>query len=145
MANFQSKQIQDKMPIPSHGLASYVNVQHFQVILGVAGANADTIEFGYLPDYAVPIDVVCKSTAAVAGVDIGYAVDTDGLVDGLALTANIPARSTAAAPLVFQNVGVGKRKVVGVFTGVAAVGTLDVAVSYVVEDQGIGYPYVASA
>lgn len=145
MANFQSKQIADNMPIPSHGDASSLKVQHFQVVLGSAGANADTIEFGYLPDYAVPVQVTCRSTAAVAGIDIGYASDPDGLVDGLALTAGVPAVSTAAAPLLFQNTGRGLRKVIGTFTGVAAVGTLDVAVLYAVEDYGVAYPYVAAA
>jgi hypothetical protein len=145
MANFQSKQIIDQMPIPSHGYASSVKCAHFQVVIGAAGANLDTIEFGYLPDYAVPVDVVCKSTAAVAGINVGYATALTGLVAGLALVANVPTRSTAAAALIFQNVGLGQRKVVGAFTGVAAVGTLDVAVFYLVEDQGTGYPFVASA
>lgn len=147
MANFQSKQIIGKMPVPSHGMASKVSCQHFQVALGAAGANADTIELGFLPDFAVPVDVVCKSTAAVAGMDIGYASDGDGLIDGLALVANVPTRQTGVAlPLMFQNTGRGLRKVVGTFTGVAAIGTLDVAISYLVEDgPGEGYPYVAAA
>jgi hypothetical protein len=146
MANFQSRQIIDNMPVQSHGLASNVKAATFVVDIGVATAASDTVEFGYLPDYAFPIDAMAYSTGAVAtGLDVGYTDDTDGLIDGLVLTANIPARSTAAATKLFKNVGVGQKKVVGVFQGIAGTGTLTVTIFYVVLDQGTGYPYIPIA
>lgn len=145
MANFQSIQVRDDMPIPSHGDASSVKGQHFQVVLGVAGAAADTIEFGSLPDYAVPVEAILMSTAAVAGIDVGFGGDADGLFDGVALTANVPLR-TALAPQLFKNTGRGLTPVTGTFnTGAAAVGTLNLMIFYVVEDHGVGYPVVAAA
>lgn len=144
MANFQSKQVAQDMPVPSHGDASSAKCQHFQVTLGAAGANADTIQFGDLPDYAVPVEAIITSTAAVAGIDVGFGADTDGLFDGVALTANVPLR-TALATQLNKNTGRGLTPVVGTLTGVAAVGTIDLTIFYVVEDYGDGYPRVAAA
>ena len=54
MANIQSFSIINETPIASHGMGADIKVARFQVTLPVTATN-DTIEFGYLPQYAVPI------------------------------------------------------------------------------------------
>jgi hypothetical protein len=147
MANFNSVQVTNDMPIPSHGDASSTKCQHFQVTLGAAGANADTINFGDLPDYAVPVEALIRSTGAIASITVGVPADPDGLFAGAAVTANVPLRS-ATGTLLGRNIGRGIKRVLGTLGGVAAVGTIDLFVFYVVEDQGlagVGYPNIAAA
>lgn len=141
MANIQSRHISEEMPIPSHGYGANTKCARYQVTMP-ATANADTIEFGYLPDYAVPVEVVAHCTAAHANIDIGVTGDEDGFFDGAALVANVPLR-TALSTLIGKNSGLGKVKVTGLSNGVGAAGILNLMVFYVVEDQGVAYPYVA--
>lgn len=141
MANIQSFQVQNDTPISSHGMGSDVKVARFQVNMPVT-ASDDTIEFGRLPDYAVPIEAIMVTTAT-ATLDVGIAGDGDGLFDGVALTANVPAR-TALSTLIGKNVGLGGAEVVGTATAAGTAGTLNLIVYYVVEDQGVAYPYVAA-
>lgn len=144
MATFDSRQVADKMPIPSHGDASSLKVQHFQMALGVTAAG-DVLRLGYLPHYAVPVDVMVHHTAAITGLAVGTAADPDGLMANAAVTANVPLR-TAAAPELFRNVGRGARLVTATVGGTGgSAGTLNVAVTYVVEDEGVGYPITAAA
>lgn len=144
MATFQSQQVTNKMPIPSHGPASSVKAAHFQIALG-ATAAADVIQLGYLPDYAVPINVTVHHTAAMTGLAVGTVADPDGLMANAAVVANVPLR-TASAPELFKNTGLGARLVTATVGGTGgSAGTLNVCVEYLVEDQGVGYPFTAAA
>ena len=141
MANIQSFQVQNDTPVASHGMGSDVKVARFQVTMPVT-ANADTIQFGTLPQYAVPIDATLHTTGTFSG-DVGITGDGDGLFDGVTLVANVPLR-TALSTLIGKNVGSTPVAVVGTATGAGTAGTLNLIVHYVVEDQGVAYPYVAA-
>lgn len=144
MAIFKSQQVTDDMPIPSHGDASSLKIQHFQIALGATAAG-DVIQLGYLPHYAVPVDVLVHSTAAITGLSVGTAAAPAGLMANAAVAANVPLR-TASAPELFKNVGLGARLVTATIGGTGgAAGTLNVSLPYVVEDQGVGYPFAAAA
>lgn len=142
MANIQSFQIQNETPIASHGMGSDIKVARFQVTLPVT-ANADTIEFGYLPQYAVPVEAILHSGAGTFTGDIGITADGDGLFDGVTTVANTMLRATLAT-LIGKNVGATPAKVTGLATGAGTAGTLQLIVMYVVEDQGVAYPFVAA-
>jgi hypothetical protein len=144
MATYRSRQVTDKMPIPSHGYASSLKAQHFQIALGLTLA-ADVIELGYLPDYAVPVSVTVHHTAAIALITVGTAADPDGLLASTAVVANVPLRGPVAVEM-FKNLGLGGRLITAtVGTGGGSAGTLNVLVEYVVEDAGVGYPLTAAA
>ena len=141
MANVQSYQIANDTPIASHGMGGDEKVMRFQVAMPVT-ANADTIEFGYLPDYAVitGAEIISTGTAAL---DVGVTGDGDGIFDGITLAANVPQR-TALSTLMGKNLGLGPTKVIGTANGAGTAGTLSLMVRYVVEDAGVAYPYVAA-
>lgn len=141
MANIQSFQVQNDTPIASHGMGGDVKVARFQVTLPIT-ANADTIEFGRLPDYAVPVEVLVTHTAVFVG-DIGITGDGDGFFDGITTVANVPQRS-ALSTLIGKNVGLGGVAVTGLATGAGTAGTMNLCIFYIVEDQGVAYPYVAA-
>ena len=141
MANVESFQVQNETPVASHGMGSDVKVARFQVAMPIT-ANADTIEFGYLPQYAVPVDATLLSTGTFTG-DVGITGDGDGLFDGVTLTANVPLR-TALSTLLGKNVGANPVAVTGLATGAGTAGTMNLIVHYVVEDAGVAYPYVAA-
>lgn len=141
MANIQSFQVSQNSPVASHGMGSDVKVARFQVALPVT-ANADTIEFGTLPQYAVPIDATLHATGTFSG-DVGITGDGDGLFDGVTLAANVPLR-TALSTLIGKNVGANPVAVTGLATGAGTAGTLNLIIHYVVEDAGVAYPYVAA-
>lgn len=141
MANIQSFQVQNDTPIASHGHGGNEKVMRFQVTLPATAAS-DTIEFGYLPDYAVVTgaEIVTTGTAAL---DVGITGDGDGLFDGVTLAADVPQR-TALSTLIGKNVGQGPVAVIGTATGVGTAGTLNLIVRYVVEEPGEAYPFVAA-
>lgn len=141
MANIQSFQVQNDTPVASHGLGSDVKVARFQVAMPVT-ANADTIQFGMLPHYAVPVDATIVSTGT-ASVDVGITGDGDGFFDGITLVANVPQR-TALSTLLGKNVGLGGVAVTGLCNGAGTAGTLNLIIHYVVEDAGVAYPFVAA-
>lgn len=141
MANIQSYQIANDTPIASHGMGGDEKVMRFQVTMPVT-ANLDTIEFGYLPDYAVITGAEIISTAAAA-LDVGVTGDPDGIFDGITLVANVPQR-TILSTLMGKNLGLGHAKVIGVCNGAGAAGTLSLVIRYVVEDAGVAYPFVAA-
>lgn len=144
MATFRSQQVTNKMPIHSHGDGSSIKSAHFQIELGAAAA-ADVIELGYLPDYAVPIEVTVHHTAAITGLSVGTVASPAGLMANAAVAANVPLR-TASAPQLFKNTGLGRRLVTATVGGTGgSAGTLNVCVQYLVEDQGVGYPFSAAA
>lgn len=141
MANIQSFQVQNETPIASHGMGGNEKVMRFQVTLPVTAAD-DTIEFGFLPDYAVVTGAEVITTATFTG-DIGITGDGDGLFDGITLAANVPQR-TALSTLMGKNVGLGPVAVIGTATGAGTAGTMNLFVRYVVEEPGEAYPYVAA-
>lgn len=144
MATLKSRQVTDEMPTPSHGSASSTKSAHFQIDLGAAAA-ADVIQLGYLPDYAVPVEVIVHHTAAITGLSVGTTAAPAGLMANAAVAANVPLR-TASAPELFKNVGLGRRLVTATVGGTGgSAGTLNVLVQYVCEDQGVGYPFKAAA
>lgn len=141
MANTNSFQVTNDTPVASHGAGSDVKVARFQVALPIT-ANADTIAFGRLPDYAVPIEALVTHTAVFVG-DIGITGDGDGFFDGITTVANVPQR-TALSTLLGKNVGLGGVAVTGLATGAGTAGTMNLVIHYVVEDQGVAYPFVAA-
>ena len=144
MATFKSQQVTSKMPIPSHGDASSLKAQHFMIVLGATSA-ADVIELGYLPDYAVPVGVVVHHTAAIALITVGTAASPAGLLASTAVVANTPLRGPVGTEL-FKNLGLNGRLITATIgAGGGSAGTLNVLVEYVVEDQGVGYPFTAAA
>jgi len=144
MATFKSRQVTDNMPIPSHGMASGTKTAHFAIDLG-ATAAADVIQLGYLPDYAVPVEVLVHHTAAITGLSVGTTAAPAGLMANAAVAANTPLR-TASAPELFKNVGIGQRLVTATVGGTGgSAGTLNVSIQYVIEDQGVGYPFKPAA
>lgn len=145
MATFKSLQVTNKMPIPSHGDASSAKCQHFQIVLG-ATAAADVIELGYLPDYAVPVELIVHHTAAITGLSVGTAADPDGLMPNTAVVANTPLRATGACVELYKNLGLGGRLITATVGGTGgSAGTLNVCIFYVCEDAGVGYPLTAAA
>lgn len=142
MANVQSFQIANDTPIPSHGLGSSVYTAHFVVTMPIT-ANLDTVQFGYLPANAVPVDARAIQNAAHANIDIGITGDGDGFFDGVALVANVPLRS-ALSTLIGKNVGPNPVAVTGLSNGVGAAGELHLFIDFIVEDQGVAYKYTAA-
>lgn len=141
MANVQSFHIQNKTPIASHGHGGNEKVMRFQVTMPVTAA-ADTIEFGYLPDYAVITGAEIISTGA-ALLDVGVTGDGDGIFDGITLVANVPQR-TLLSTVMGQNLGMGPIAVTGVCNGDGVASTLNLIIRYVVEEPGVAYPFVAA-
>lgn len=142
MANVQSFQVAQKTPLASHGDGGDTKVAHFVVTMPIT-ANLDTVEFGRLPDYAVPVSAVALCTAAHANIDIGITGDGDGFFDGVALVANVPLR-TALTTLLGKNVGLGGAAVTGLSNGAGAAGTLHLFIEYIIEDAGVAYKYIAA-
>ncbi len=144
MATFNSQQVTNQMPIPSHGPASSLKAAHFNIVLG-ATAAADVINLGYLPDYAVPTRVTVHHTAAIALITVGTVASAAGLMASTAVVANTPLTQAVQTEL-FKNVGLGQRLVTATIgTGGGSAGTLNVLVEYLCEDQGVGYPFAAAA
>jgi hypothetical protein len=139
MANIQSFQVQNDTPVSSHGMGSDVKVARFQVTLPIT-ANLDTIEFGRLPDYAVPIEAMLHTTGVLVA-DVGITGDGDGFFDGVTTVANVPLRS-ALSTLIGKNVGLGGAAVTGLCNGAGTAGTCNLIIHYVVEDAGVAYPFV---
>lgn len=143
MANIQSFQIVNDTPIASHGMGGDVKVARFQVQLPVTATN-DTIEFGYLPHYAVPLSATLHSGAGTFSGDVGIPTDPDGLFDGVTTTANTSLRNSLATAI-GKNVGPAPVKVTGIATGAGTAGVLNLIVEYIVEDgPGVAYPFVAA-
>lgn len=140
MANIQSFQIANDTPVASHGMGGDVKVARFQVQMPVTATN-DTIEFGYLPHYAVPLTAVLHGTGTFTG-DVGIPTDPDGLFDGVTTVANTSLRNTLATAI-GKNVGPDLVKVTGIATGAGTAGVLNLIVEYIVEDgPGVAYPFV---
>ena len=148
MATYQSRQVQDEMPIPSHGEASTVRCQRFVVTIGAALTTSDTIEFGYVPHYARVVDATLQATdmdtngTPTLAFNIGDAGDVDRLF------AATTAGQAAGITRMTATTGFGHRyDEPTLITGApstnaatGAAGTLTLYLYYVVEDDGVGYP-----
>ena len=148
MATYQSQQVQDEMPIPSHGPASSVKVQRFPVTISAALTTSDAIQFGYLPIYARVIDAYLEATdmdtngTPTLAFNIGDAGDVDRLF------AATTAGQAAGVTRMTATTGFGHRyDETTLITGApstnaatGAAGTLTLTILYVVEDDGVGYP-----
>lgn len=141
MANVQGDAIRFNYPIASHGHGGDEKVARFQVTMPVT-ANTDTIQFGYLPDYAV-ITGAEIITTATAVLDVGVTGDGDGIFDGITLAANVPQR-TALSTLMGKNLGLGPVAVTGLCNGAGTAGTLNLIVRYIVEEPGVAHSFVAA-
>ena len=139
MPTYRSSQLTADNPVPSHGMASSVHTQRFIIQTGAAIATTDPLLFGDLPHYARVVDMIALSDQAIT-LNIGDSGDVDRYFAAQALTANVAARMT---------VGTGFRRVpdqtVLRITGAATVASgaatrLELLVSYVIEDTGVGYP-----
>lgn len=137
MANIQSYSIANDVPVASHGMGSDLKVARYQVTLPITATN-DTIEFGYLPQYAVIVDATLHSGAGTFVGDIGIPADADGIFDGVTTVANTVLRASLAT-LIGKNVGATPVKVSGIATGAGTAGVLNLFVKYVVEDFGVAY------
>lgn len=148
MATYQSQQVQDEMPIPSHGEASSVRCQRFVVTIGAALTTADAIQFGYMPAYARTVDATVQGTdmdtngTPTLAFNIGDAGDVDRL-----FAASIVGQAAGIVRMT-ATTGFGYRyDTPTLITGApstnaatGAAGTLTLYVWYVVEDDGVGYP-----
>jgi len=148
MATYQSQQVQDEMPIPSHGEASTVRCQRFKVTVSAALTTSDAIQFGYVPHYARIVDAVLKASdldtngSPTLTLNVGDAGDADRLFAASTVgQAGTTARMTATT-------GFGYRyDTPTLITGVpsanaatGAAGTIELFLFYTVEDDGVGYP-----
>jgi hypothetical protein len=148
MATYQSQQVSDRMPIPSHGFGSSVYCQRFKITTTAALTTADVLQFGYLPKYARVVDAWVKASdmdtngTPTLAFNIGDASDVDRLF--AATTAGQAAGTTRMS----ATTGFGYRyDDETLITGApstnaatGAAGTLELAVFYTVEDDGVGYP-----
>jgi hypothetical protein len=148
MATYQSQQVQDEMPVPSHGFGSSVYCQRFKVTTTGALTTSDTIQFGYLPIYARVVDAIIKASdldtngSPTLTLNVGDAADPDRLFAastvGQAATA---ARATAATAFGYRydaQTMITGAPAANAATGAA--GTIELFVFYTVEDDGVGYP-----
>jgi hypothetical protein len=142
MGNTNSFQVTNETPIASHGLGVAVHCAHFVVTMPIT-ANLDTVAFGFLPAFAVPVNAMAIQNAAHANIDIGITGDGDGFFDGVALVANVPLRS-ALSTLIGKNVGAAPVAVTGLSNGTGAAGELHLFIDYVIEDTGVAYKYTAA-
>lgn len=148
MATYQSQQVQDEMPIPSHGLGASCYCQRFKVTISAALTTADVIQFGYLPKYARVVDATLKGTdmdtngTPTLAFNVGDAGDADRLfaASTVGQTAVI-ARMTATTGFGYRyddETLITGAPSTNAATGAA--GTLELFVFYTIEDDGVGYP-----
>jgi len=148
MATYKSTQVTDQMPIPSHGLASYVNSQRFVVTLGAAITTADVLQFGYLPKFARVLDMILKATDVDTGATPAITLNVGDAGDPDRFFAASTAGQAGGVVRMSAATGFNVRFDDGVLiTGAAAVnpaagaaGSLELTVFYAVEDTGVGYP-----
>jgi hypothetical protein len=148
MATYQSQQVSDRMPIPSHGFGSSVYCQRFKITTTAALTTADVLQFGYLPKYARVVDAILKASdldtngTPTIALNVGDAGDADRLfaASNVAQAGTI-ARMTATTGFGYRyddETMITGAPSTNAATGAA--GTIELFVSYVVEDDGVGYP-----
>jgi hypothetical protein len=148
MATYQSQQVQDEMPIPSHGFGSSCYCQRFPVTITAALTTSDVIQFGYVPKFARVVDAILVGTdmdtngTPTLAFNVGDAGDADRLFSA-AVTGQ-----TAVATRMTATTGFGHRyDDETLITGApstnaatGAAGTLTLYLFYTIEDDGVGYP-----
>lgn len=148
MATYQSQQITDRMPIPSHGLGDAVHCQKFKLTITAALTTSDVFQFGYLPKYARVVDAWVKATdmdtngSPALALNIGDAGDADRLF------AATTAGQAAGVTRMSATTGFGYRYddetlITGApstSAATGAAGTLELCILFVIEDDGVGYP-----
>lgn len=149
MATYQSRQVQDDMPIPSHGLAVDVKCQRFYVEIGAALTTSDNIEFGYLPDYARVVDAVIVATdmdtngSPTLTLNVGDADDADRYFAAATVGQNGSAARMTATTGFGHRYGKGKHLITGkpaANAATGAAGSIELFVYYQVDDPGVGTP-----
>ncbi|MES2904227.1 MAG: hypothetical protein V4696_08590 [Pseudomonadota bacterium] len=147
MATYSSPQVTNQMPIQSHGLANTHTVR-FPVTLSAAVTTADAIRFGYVPQYARIVDATLVATDMDSGTALAFNVGDAGDVDRLFAAATVGQAGTVARMSVTTGFGYrydteGGTLITGAIstnpTGGSA-GTITLFLTYVVEDDGVGYP-----
>lgn len=150
MATYQSLQVANKMPIQSHGLASSVYCDRFVIQTTASLTTADILQFGYAPQFARIVDSWLKATdldtngSPTIALNVGDAGD----VDRFFAASNVGQAGTIARMTALTGFGYkysSKTLITGApstnaATGVA--GTIELALFYVIEDDGVGYPSV---
>ncbi|MES2904410.1 MAG: hypothetical protein V4696_09525 [Pseudomonadota bacterium] len=148
MATYQSQQVSDRMPIPSHGYGGSVYCQRFPLTITAALTTADVLQFGYLPKYARVVDALLEASdmdtngSPTLAFNIGDAGDVDRLF--AASTAGQAAgitRMTLATGFGYRyddETLITGAPSTNAATGAA--GTLALYVWFVIEDDGVGYP-----
>jgi len=148
MATYKSQQVTDEMPVSSHGLGS-TRVARFPVSLTAAVTTADVIQFGYVPQYARVVDAWLQATDMDTGTptltfNVGDAGDVDRLFAASTIgQAGGVVRMSVTTGFGYRYDTAGGTLITGAIannpaTGVA--GTLTLCITYVVEDDGVGYP-----
>jgi len=146
MATYKSQQVTDEMPIASHGLPN-THTARFSVTLGAAVTTADVIQFGYVPTYARIVDATLVTTDMDTGATLTFNVGDAGDVDRLFAVASGQAAAVTRMSVVtgfgYRYDTLGGTLITGAVaanpTGGTA-GTITLFLSYVVEDDGVGYP-----
>lgn len=148
MATYKSQQVTDRMPIPSHGLGDSVYCQRFKITTTGALTTADVLQFGYLPKYARVVDATIKASdldtngSPTLTLNVGDAGDADRLF----AASTVGQAGTAARMSVATGFGyryddetlITGAPAANAATGVA--GTIELLVSFTIEDDGVGYP-----
>ncbi len=146
MATYKSPQVTAEMPIPSHGLPNTHTVR-YPVTLGAAITTADVIQFGYVPTFARIVDATLVTTDMDAGATLTFNVGDAGDVDRLFAAASGQAaavtRMTATTGFGYRYDTLGGTMITGAIAAnptTGAAGTITLFLTFVVEDDGEGYP-----
>jgi len=129
--NIKSYQVLLNSPVASNGLASCVKTARFQVDLPATVAG-DTIEFGLLPHFAVPVEATMMTTGSFVG---SVTMGQESLFTAATVGAN-PVRVSVATSI-GKNAGWTPLMVKGVATGAGTAGRLTLTVSYAVGDLSL--------
>lgn len=148
MATYSSQQVTDRMPIPSHGFGSSVYCQRFKITTTAALTTSDVLQFGYLPKYARVVDAWLKASdldtngTPTLAINVGDAADADRLF----AASTVGQAGTAAKMSVATGFGYrydDETLITGAPStnaATGATGTIELAVFYTIEDDGVGYP-----
>lgn len=150
MATYRSQQVTDEMPIPSHGLGCSTYTQRFKITVTAALTTADVLQFGYLPQYARVVDATLKASdldtngTPTIALNVGDAGDADRLFAASTVgQAGTVARMSVATGFGYRYDTAGGTMITGAPStnaATGAAGTIELFVSYTVEDDGVAFP-----
>lgn len=148
MATYSSQQVTDRMPIPSHGFGSSVYCQRFKITTTAALTTSDVLRFGYLPKYARVVDAWLKASDLDTNgtPTIALNVGDSGDADRLFAASTVAQTGTVAKMTVATGFGYrydDETLITGAPStnaATGAAGTIELAVFYTIEDDGVGYP-----